>query len=89
MTNKIPPAGATCEEASTASHMTYIPCGRPATAVVYFESHKEGPYNMCAMCADHNTRNRGATYVQEDAQTGSLDQGAPNQFDPTKRGFTP
>lgn len=50
-----------CEEASVLSHSFYIPCNRPATQVVTFT--QEGPYRMCAMCADHNVRNRGATHV--------------------------
>lgn len=62
---KKPPAGATCEEASPLSHKMYIPCGNPAVAIVYFERHKEGPYNMCFGCADHNVRGRGASYVEE------------------------
>ena len=66
MTRKIPPEGAKCEEASPLSHKFIIPCGRLATAVVYFKAHGEGPYNMCPMCADHNTRNRGASYVEVD-----------------------
>lgn len=61
---KAPPKGATCEEASPLSHMTYIPCGRPAVAVVQFDTG-EGPYNMCAPCADHNVPRRRAHYVEE------------------------
>lgn len=66
MTRKVPPEGATCQEASPLSHATYIPCGRPATAVVYFPGHGEGPYNMCPPCADHNTRRRGAVFVEDE-----------------------
>lgn len=64
MTRKVPAKGAFCEEAIPLSRETYIPCGRPAVAVVKFES--EGPYNMCAPCAGHNVSNRRATYVEEE-----------------------
>jgi hypothetical protein len=67
MTRKSPPEGAKCEEASPLSHNFFIPCGRPAVAVIYFPSHKEGPYNMCMGCADHSVCSRGAVYVEEEA----------------------
>lgn len=62
--NARPPKGAFCEEASPLSRETYIPCGQPADAIVKCE--REGPYNMCAACADHNVRRRGAHYLKED-----------------------
>lgn len=47
-----------CEEASTLSRETYIPCNAPADVVVY--SEKDGrEYRMCIPCANHNVRNRG------------------------------
>lgn len=56
-----PAPGATCEEASPLSHQFYIACGRPAEFVV--KNRDPRPYAMCAACADHNVRNRGAYYV--------------------------
>lgn len=52
-----------CEEASVASHETYIPCNQPATCHVAFVRTGEGPYRMCSPCAAHNTSNRRASYV--------------------------
>lgn len=64
MTLKAPPPGSRCEEASPLSHKVFIPCGRPAVVIVKTRDPK--PYNMCAACADHNVRNRGAEYVQSE-----------------------
>lgn len=61
---KVPPPGSLCEEASPRSHQFYIACGRPAEFIVEFERSGEGPYAMCAPCADHNVRNRNARYVE-------------------------
>jgi len=52
-----------CEEASMMSSQFYIPCNQPATRMIMHTQHNEGPYRMCQMCADHNTRNRGATDI--------------------------
>lgn len=39
----------------------YIPCNKPATQII---RAKDGVViAMCDMCADHNTRNRGATLI--------------------------
>lgn len=48
----------TCQEASDASFVSYVPCGDPAVCVV--DNGDEHPYFMCAPHADHNVRNRGA-----------------------------
>ncbi len=53
--------GKTCEEASIFSREKYIPCGKPAMALVKNRDPK--PYFMCEGCADHNVRNRGAHIV--------------------------
>jgi hypothetical protein len=53
-----------CEEASTLSRETYIPCNGPAEYVVKFASG-EGPYRMCEMCMFHNFRNRGVYRVDQ------------------------
>lgn len=50
-----------CQEASFNSREYYIPCNKPAVSVV--QTKDPTPYRMCAMCADHNVRNRGATLV--------------------------
>jgi hypothetical protein len=65
----LPPAGPVelkagpgrCEEASLLSRERYIPCNAPAMRMV--KLRKEGPYRMCAACADHNVRNRGGQDV--------------------------
>lgn len=59
MNLKAEPGG--CEEASPLSHSFYIPCNAPAAYVV--KNRDPTPYRMCAQCADHNVRNRGATIV--------------------------
>jgi hypothetical protein len=55
------PKGAKCEEASTLSKSTYIPCCRPAVTVI--KNGDRRPYYMCAPCADHNVYNRGAVVL--------------------------
>lgn len=55
--------GKTCEEASVMSMKFYIPCGKPAVALVKNRDPK--PYYMCEGCADHNVRNRGAKLLEE------------------------
>lgn len=56
------PADAKCQEASIFSTVKYIPCGKPATAIVYSERDERG-YYMCAGCASHNIANRGGKLV--------------------------
>lgn len=46
-----------CQEASTLSRETFIPCNRPACAVVWHERDGRA-YLMCHECADHNVHNR-------------------------------
>jgi hypothetical protein len=53
-----------CEEASTMSRETFIPCGAPATRFILSERGKK-VYAMCPPCASHNVRNRGAEDVGE------------------------
>jgi hypothetical protein len=47
-----------CEEASMFSKETYIPCGEPATSIIWHNKDKRS-YLMCFGCADHNVKNRG------------------------------
>jgi len=47
-----------CREASMFSRETFIPCGKPATSLVWHNKDKRA-YPMCDMCADHNIKNRG------------------------------
>jgi hypothetical protein len=56
------PEGSACQEASIFSTHSYIPCGRPAEAIVYSGRDGRG-YLMCLGCSDHNIRNRGAKLV--------------------------
>lgn len=58
----VPLTGTRCQEASPASRETYTACGRPAEFIV--KNRDPSPYAMCAMCADHNVKNRGAYYVE-------------------------
>lgn len=48
----------TCEEASTLSRESYIPCLMPAVALV--DNKDRRAYWMCGSCAIHNIENRGA-----------------------------
>lgn len=45
-----------CEEASTLSHLVYIPCNVWATTLV--DNGDTRPYRMCPACASHNLSNR-------------------------------
>jgi hypothetical protein len=42
---------------------TYVPCAAPAKFIIQHAG--EDAYPMCAPCADHNARNRGARYVRQ------------------------
>jgi hypothetical protein len=50
-----------CQEASTLSRATYIPCARPAVALV--SNRDRCMYFMCAMCESHNVANRGGILI--------------------------
>ena len=56
--DKTIPEGTTCQEVSIFSQRTYIPCERPAVAIV--KNRDPEPYYMCAGCTSHNVANRGA-----------------------------
>lgn len=57
------PPGATCQEASSGFPNAYVPCGRPATAMVRHDKDRRS-YFMCEPCAYHNIHNRGAKLVK-------------------------
>jgi len=57
--NTIEAKAGCCEEASPFSGSIYIPCNKLATRRVY-HARDLREYRMCAACADHNIRNRGA-----------------------------
>jgi hypothetical protein len=59
------PEGSMCQEASMFSGNMYVPCGQPASTIVYHERDRRG-YYMCSGCADHNVRNRGGKWVGGD-----------------------
>ena len=40
-----------------------LPCNAPAVAIVGWIDRSDTPIRMCAMCADHNIRNRGGYQV--------------------------
>lgn len=58
------PADARCQEASIFSRESYVPCSKPAVAIVRHEKDQRA-YYMCAPCADHNVRNRGGKLIRE------------------------
>lgn len=62
---KDPEPGATCLECALGVPI-YIPCGKPAEFVI---ENRSEVVPMCAMCADHNVRNRGANYMKADKQS--------------------
>ncbi len=70
------PDGSKCQEASILSTHSYIPCGRPAVAIVYSDRDRRG-YLMCIGCASHNLSNRGGKLVTaKDGKTfGDLREG--------------
>jgi hypothetical protein len=53
-----------CEEASTLSHHFYIPCNRPAVAIVGWKGRSDTPIRMCDQCEWHNVHNRGGYRVE-------------------------
>lgn len=56
------PDDALCQEASQLSVRNYIPCYKPAVAIVRHD--KDGrSYYMCLGCMDHNVRNRGGELI--------------------------
>ena len=65
------PENAECQEASTLSCSFYVPCCRPAVAIIYHERDRRG-YLMCSGCADHNVRNRGGKWVAGTKETEYL-----------------
>lgn len=54
-----------CEEASPMSAQFYIPCNRPAVALVGWKGRDEKPIRMCDQCEYHNVKNRGGYRVEE------------------------
>lgn len=57
----LPPEGAKCVECVMGMSI-YIPCGKSAEFMI----ENRGEVNpMCWMCADHNVRNRGASYQRK------------------------
>lgn len=61
------PDDALCQEASPLSVNSYIPCAKPAVAIIYHRRDGRG-YYMCDGCADHNIRNRDGLLVSYDQQ---------------------
>ena len=66
--------GSECQEASPRSNHFYIPCTRPAVAIIFHEGDRRG-YLMCAGCASHNVRNRGGKWVTGTPETEYLRDG--------------
>jgi len=54
--------GKTCQEASSMSFKTFIPCCKPATMLV--KNRDPEPYFMCLGCAWHNVNNREAKLLK-------------------------
>lgn len=48
-----------CQEANYI--VPTLPCNKPAVRMIAWPARNEGPYRMCLGCADHSTKNRGAT----------------------------
>lgn len=59
---------------------SYIPCGRPAVAIIYHERDKRG-YFMCQSCAYHNVCNRGGKWVGGSEETEYLRELAMDEDD--------
>lgn len=52
-----------CQEASVHSRETFVACGAPGAAVIFHQHDGRNVYVMCAGCAAHNVRNRGAAQI--------------------------
>lgn len=72
------PEGSECQEASILSQSNYIPCTRPAVAIIYHERDRRG-YYMCDGCADHNVKNRGGKWVGGTKETEYLRERIPRE----------
>lgn len=55
--------GHTCQETPRMLGNMPLKCGAPAVALVQHRCREEGPYFMCAPCADHNIHNRNGFAV--------------------------
>lgn len=66
---------ACCEEAALLPFPGYIPCNKPAVALVGWKGRSDDPIRMCSMCLDHNIRNRGGEVIRyvEDWSTEETD----------------
>ena len=53
-----------CEEAALVPFDAYIPCNKPAVAIVGWKGRRDKPIRMCEQCEWHNVRNRGGYRVQ-------------------------
>jgi hypothetical protein len=65
------PEGAECQEASALSHAFYVPCCRPAVAIIYYECDRRG-YLMCGGCAAHSVYSRSGKWVAGTKETEYL-----------------
>jgi hypothetical protein len=52
-----------CEEA-VIGFTFYAPCNHPAVAVVGWRGRSDPAIRMCAMCLDHNVKNRGGEVIR-------------------------
>ena len=60
-----PDEGAKCEEAAMGIPF-YVPCGKPAEFII---ANRNERVNMCPMCANHNIKNRGASFLLTNGET--------------------
>lgn len=66
------PEGTTCQEAAPVSVGFYVPCGRPAVAVV--DNGDRRPYYMCDACTSHNVTNRRARVLAPESEVAKWPQ---------------
>ena len=52
-----------CQEAALGLPF-YAPCNRLAVKMIGWRGRSDTPLRICAMCADHNIRNRGGYEVK-------------------------
>jgi hypothetical protein len=51
-----------CEEAALGIPF-YAPCNKPAVHIIRWKGRSDPAIRVCAACADHNVRHRGAEIV--------------------------
>lgn len=61
-----------CEEEAAASLDFYIPCNKPALAMIKWKHRADAPIRVCAQCEEHNLKRRGGERVSDYSPEAAL-----------------